>query len=287
MNKIEKFLDQLYWTTKFGLPKKKISAEEIFSNPGLLANPVFVLSTGRCGTEWITFLLSKSPNTKVLHAPVPNLSVQGKFIFSLLKNDPDSQKHEIAKQIIFSGREQHFRYAYKTGKRYIETNNHITFFAPALSKIFPTARFIHLYRHPGQFVTSGMRRGWFAENKAANAKIIAPSKLDQTWTSYSRVEKIGWVWNETNLFIETFKKSIAPERTFTFNFNKLTLENLQQLRQFLNLSISDETLLRAIQTKRNVQKKGGFPAYEKWNISDQEALKAICMPLSQQYGYIL
>lgn len=284
--RINQIIEQIYWVSKFGRPINKISSEELFSRPELVENSVFFLSTGRCGTEWFTHMMKKGTNTSVFHNPTPNLSVQNKFIHKLITEAKDiSSTDEIAKQLLFTAREQYFRYAFKTGKRYIETNNHITFFAHTLAKLFPTAKFVHLYRHPGDFVSSGMNRGWFESNIAATEKIINP--IDKSlWDNYSSLEKIGWVWNETNSFIENFKKEY-PNRTFSYDFTKRNVTELSQLFAFLDINLSASSLEKSLNKKRNQQKNQQFPSYKNWNEDDKKNLLEICESLTKKYHYEL
>lgn len=283
--KISQLIDQLYWIAKFGRPIRKISSEELFSSPELIEHPVFFLSTGRCGTEWFTHTIKKAKNVSVFHNPTPNLSVQNKFVHDLIQKGTDQPLvDEVATQLLFAAREQYFRFSYKTNKRYIETNNHITFFAHTLAKLFPTATFVHLYRHPGEFVTSGINRGWFDQNNSATEKMITADS--EEWGNYSQIEKIGWVWKETNNFVEAFKKS-HPNRVFAYDFSKRDPGELTELFQFLNITLSDSFIKKSLRKRRNVQKEQRFPSYKDWKEADKEALKTICGDLSEKYHYTL
>ncbi len=283
--KINQFIDQLYWATKFGRPIKKIKAEALFANPKLIEDPIFFLSTGRCGTEWFINTLKKSKGTAVFHEPAPNLSVQNKFIYQLSQKSDQNQVIEVGNQLFFAGREQYLRQAYKTQKRYIETNNHITFFAYSLAELFPTAKFIHLYRHPGSFVTSGINRGWFESNDAATEKIIVPTD-SENWSKYSQVKKISWVWNETNSFIEDFKKKYS-DRTYSYDFSKRDIDQLYDLFQFIEIPNSKNSLKNSLAHKKNVQRSRTFPSYKNWEEEDKKALADICGELCKQYNYEL
>lgn len=284
--KLDQLIDHLYWILKFGRPVKKISAESLFNHPDSLKNPVFFLSTGRCGTEWFSYALNKEGSNRVFHAPLPNLSVQNKFLFSQrLKGMAAEEINALATQLLFAGREQHFRYAVKSNKRYIETNNHITFFAFTLAQLFPTAKFIHLYRHPGDFVTSGMNRGWFDGNEDATSKMIQPMNVD-VMSSYSRIQKIGWVWNETNAFIEAFKAEYA-DRCFAYDFTQRDVPQLVELFDFLNVPMDETRLKKMMSHKRNVQKSSEYPSYASWSEADKRDLVEVCGKLAEQYGYSL
>lgn len=284
MMKIKAFIDHIYWVSKVGRPKRKISPETLFANPELIENPIFFLSTGRCGTEWFTHLVKRDKRTAVFHDPVPSLSVQNKFIHQLF-TEKDKKATETATQILFAGREPYLRYAYKAERRYVETNNHITFFAHALTELFPSAKFVHLYRHPGDFVTSGLNRGWFGANSDATEKIIVPADKSE-WKEYSEIEKIAWVWNETNAFIENFKMKYKNQ-VYAYDFTKRNPEEIERLIDFLDLSIPSDFVHKSLRIKRNVQKEHQFPPYKSWSEKDKNKLKVICGELSSKYQYEL
>lgn len=282
-------LEELAWILRYGRPKRKISSERMQSQLSLIEKPIFFLSTGRCGTKWFSNVLDQSPGVKVLHAPVPNFSMQNAYLYNLWQNKGISQKDrmEFSENLFTTGRVQHLRYLYKGGKRYIETNNHITFFAPALVKMFPDALFVHLYRHPGEFVRSGIRRGWFDHNQDATYKIIQPPTKDGDWATYNQVQKIAWVWNETNFFIEKFKTGIDSERHFTFNFNFKSPETVASLFAFLEIDVPSNVIDSTIEKKVNQQKTGDFPKYEDWSPIQKKELQSICGDLASKYKFTL
>lgn len=289
-NTIEKRSEELFWIFQYGTPKRKISHQKLLAQPDLIARPVFFLSTGRCGTKWFADILDLDRNVKANHEPVPTLSMQNLFVYRLWKNAavPKEVKLEVMENIFTAGREQHLRYAYKTEKRYIETNNQLTFFAPGLAKMFPDARFVHLYRHPGEFVRSGIRRGWFDTNKSATLKIIKPESNSRiSWDHYSQIQKISWVWKETNEFIEEFMNDLDENRKMKFDFNQKSLISIKELVDFLDLDISEKTIEAKMDKKVNRQKVNEFPRYENWTDDQKMELKEICGELADKYQYAL
>lgn len=280
--------EDLLWIYRFGIPKHKISTEDFLSDLSQLKSPVFFLSTGRCGTAWFNDLLKHDPSVRDFHSPYPNFSIQNRFMYKLWQEKTnDENKLETARQLFLCGREQHLRYAFKCDKRYFETNNHITFFAPMLRRIMPQSKFVHLYRHPGEFVRSGIRRGWYGKNTQANTKLIVPVNPSDEWNKYSEIGKIGWLWNETNSFIENFKKNLDPGRIFNFNFNMLNPDSVHPLIQFLEITISGRALKKLLATKKNVQKTGQFPSYREWDDKQKAELMQSCGKLAASYGYTL
>lgn len=281
-------LEELYWNLKVGRSKRKASVYTVMNNLSEnIKQPVFFLSTGRCGTKWFSDVLSFNKDLMVLHNPIPSLARQSKEVFWLFKNATNNElKMKMAQEIFLTGREQYLRFSYKSDKRYIETNNYITFFAPILAEIFPDSRFVHLYRHPADFVRSGIRRGYYQPGNEDDIKRIIPSDSNEDWQSYSRVEKVGWLWNQTNSFIEQFKSTTKADY-MNFNFNSLSLASVKELFNFLNLEIPENKIEKLLNQKSNVQKHGDFPEYNQWTDQQKSDLKNVCLHLATKYGYQL
>ncbi|MEA3451924.1 MAG: sulfotransferase [Bacteroidota bacterium] len=275
---------QWYWLWEMGLSKRKANIYKLRENNFAdIERPVFFLSTGRTGTKWFAELLKKDENLTVFHAGVPDLAIQNKFIYDLPHS---SSKIEIEKEMFLVAREEYFTYAYKTNKQFVETNNQLVFFAEAISKLLPNSVFVHLYRHPGEFVRSGMRRNWYEENDFTKFKLIA-NKDSSIWNNYSKLEKISWLWAETNQFIEDFKTTIDKKRVFDFNFNELNTDNVQELISFIGANISVNKISKRLNRKENIQQKGQFNSYNNWTKEERKQLKNICIKLADKYGYQL
>jgi len=286
-------LDDFYWAIRYGKPKKKITIYDLRANNfNELNTPVFFLSTGRCGTKWISNLLSNDKNVKVEHSPIPNFAAQSRFIYELYKSKNfklNSFEEKTVEEIFLSGREQFLRYSVKSEKRYFETNNYITFFAPEIAKLIPNSKFVHIYRHPGEFVRSGIRRNYYNSSAKDEIKRIVPITGDEKekWEKFSEIEKISWLWNETNLFIENFRSSVQKNRIHTFNFNDLSNENVEKLLQFLNVEINTKSLNKSLTTKENVQTSGNYKFYKDWNDKQKNELRNICGELGEKYKIVL
>ena len=286
--------DDIVWTLRFGKPKRKgviyDLRQEGFKS---IDSPVFFLSTGRCGTKWFARLISADKKLKVFHEPQPNLGSQSKLAFETIIQKDFNINHEEARlieEIFLAGREQYLRYSYKTEKRYIETNNHITFFAPVIAKLLPQALFVHVYRHPGEFVRSAIRRKYYLEGNKEDLKRIHPlinSAAYDHWDQWDQVRKNAWLWDETNQFIEKFKSMIPEDRIFSFNFNVLNFENVQALLNFIRADISAGSIRKLLGKKENIQKSGKYKTYSDWDISEKSKLKELCSRLAEKYNYQL
>lgn len=282
--------DQLYWYYEFGRSKRKISVDELKMNLHLIDRPIFFLSTGRTGTQWFAHLFSPASGLKVYHAPSPDLAAQNCYAYKIQKQGllKREESNEILSHVFLAGREQYLRYSYKCFRRYMETNNHITFFAYTIADLLPQAKFIHIHRHPGDFVSSGLKRKWFLDN-TSDIRQIEPveGSFDTTWSSFNSIQKIGWLWKETNEFIEEFKNSIPEERIYTLDFSSMSVESLGELIEFTETKVSEKRGKRLIDKKLNVQRFSASEKYSNWTGKDKNDLAEICNPLATKYGYTL
>jgi len=258
-----------------GLPEFP-SVDEVLSAPYC-----FVLSTGRCGTAFLTEMLRQSPRLSVRHTPKPELEYVSSLVHRL---KPGPEALELA---ILAARFESFVAAYRSGLIYVETNNRISFFAPALARLLPNARFIHLVRHPADFVRSGMRRGYYSERVVQHQRLAPTDPVD--WSSWTQLEKIAWEWNEINGAIEKFKATVQADRVMTIRSEALFQNSqvLTSIMEFIGVA-DDERLSRMTKSKIlkpvNEQREGSFSRYEHWSDADKAALKRIAT-LASVYEY--
>lgn len=246
--------------------------------------PCFVLSTGRTGTLLLNKLLLLSPNAFAVHQPKPELIRPSKKAYEEISQSP-----EIYREIFKSAREELLLEAARRNKVYIETNNRITFFAPIIRDVFPNAVFIHLVRHPGDFVRTGIRRNWYSGQHDHDIGRIVPSEgeLKNQWDNLTLIERIGWLWNETNQFIEDFKNKLSAEEFFFVKSEELFSDPqvIERIFSFLNLNGFDiKAVNKLLKNPSNVQRKGSYPKYKDWTDEDKQRLQPT-VPLAKKYGY--
>lgn len=246
---------------------------------------LFVLSTGRVGTDFVTHLLQQSESLYVKHEADPGLGTASRYLY-----DHDLVNHEGGRAAFLAARYHLIQDSYMFGKTYVETNNRLTFFAPAIRDLLPNAQFIHLVRHPGAFVRSGMRRGYYTNDYIADYGKIRPTEQDEAfekWDSYSRVEKIAWLWYRTNLLIEDFKKS-CPERVMMVKSDELFKQPDAVVADILKFA--NEPMPGRLKTDlgpKNKQHSGFFPRYDRWEDVDKERLRSITGELAKRYEFNL
>ncbi len=273
------FKDERYKIKKFALDYTTL-AETIFTE----MRPVFVVSTGRAGSELLVNLLKASKIGAVYHEPTPKMILGAKLAFELGENNIP------AKRLGFlNARYDLIKKIYLEDKRYVETNNRITFFMDAINNIFPKAKFIHLIRHPGEFVRSGIRRNYYKGNENDDGR-ITPLKTDlvfSEWANMGDIEKIGWLWNTTNTMIESVKNSIGDNRIITIKSSDLFTnpETYQQICKFINhVQLGEAKIKSIIKKPSNPQKQNEYPKWNDWNDEDKQLLIKMT-PLGKKYGF--
>lgn len=266
------------------LPPAKVSIGQCEAIKWQNVRPCFVLSTGRSGTLLLTKLLELSPHIAVVHQPKPELVRASKLAYEQIKHSPD-----IFRETFKSAREEYVLEALMHHQVFVETNNRITFFAPTIRDVFPNAVFIHLVRHPGDFVRSGIRRHWYSEQHEHDIGRIVPCSGDikNRWPSLTAIEKIGWLWNETNQFIEDVKKKLSSEDVLFVRAEQLfnDVGVTQAIYKFLQQECPLLSLIKKKLKPTNVQKKGDFPPYSEWPENDRQLLQNIA-PLMKKYDYL-
>lgn len=173
--------------------------------------PTFVLSTGRCGTKLLTEIFDRVPLVSCYHAPSPEL-----LSYEKLAYERGASEFEAFRLLISGCRFELLADCMVRGRKYVETNQRITFFAPHLYDLFPKARFVHLVRNPAHFVRTGVALKYY-EGSYADLGRITPvtGETSEIWEELSIYERCAWLWNETNGFIEQFKANADPSRILT------------------------------------------------------------------------
>ncbi len=254
--------------------------DSFFSNFKSSYDPCFVLSTGRCGSGLITKLINLNEKTEVFHSdfliPNPLLKIYNHKSFYLRDNI-------IGKEVFEACRLESILNTFISNKIYVETNPRITFFAYSIKKIFPKSKFIHLIRNPYSFIISGLRRQWYKGGSTDDLGRLKSNDINM-WDSYNDVEKIAWLWNESNLFIEKFK-SKYPNDTITIKSEDLFRDTnkIKLVYDHINLSYPSDRKLKA-QIKKPVNKQVSGILYKKEDVVYKNK-KIDLSVLKNNYGY--
>lgn len=256
--------------------------------------PVFVLTTGRSGSRLLVDLLNLCPGLEAFHEPRPTLQYFADFAFHR------QDQSELLLRMVDAARMEGVLEVMIRDQVYVESNQCLTFFAPALAGLFQAARFVHLVRHPGDFVRSAWRKGWHRNDSIWESGRIRPQDTT-AWSNWGEIEKLAWVWSATNDFIEQFKTSVADERFLRVRFEDLVADTgiLERLAAFCGGGLPERTAAQALlqspvnplhigaDEPPNMKKHADFPQYRDWQPAQQEALLRHVATLASHYGYHL
>jgi len=256
--------------------------------------PVFILSTGRAGSKFAARLLDHSANVSAFHEPRPTLEYFSNYAYY------HQDEAEVLTRMIDAARMESILDVFIKDKIYVESNQCLTFFAPVIARLFKQSKFVHIVRHPGDFVRSAVRKGWHKNDSIWEAGRLRAA--DQArWAEMDQVERLSWLWQATNSYIEDFKKEISPQRTRSFKFEDLIEEpeEVKSLLEFIGSDKIDEEKIKEVQKSKvnelhikpweppNMKKVMDFPRYIDWESPMQEKLKKHCGELAGIYGYRL
>ena len=248
---------------------------------------LFVLSTGRVGTRTVARLLGMAPKVLAFHEPLPKLYVFNKLAYC-------ADNHEGPREALLQGFKEargiYLRPCTRTGRRYVETSPQVTFLAPLVAQALPNAKFVHLIRDPRQVVRSGVRRGWYGGHMQDSTRITPlGGQPAATWGQWEQLQKLAWLWQETNRYIEAFTSRLDSgqyTRVFSenlFNGNERTLTKLFSMLD--SEPPPGRKVKSVLDTKMNAQKTGACPEVSSWTPAQKQRVWDIAGPLAERYGY--
>src|SRR5699024_892945 len=251
--------------------------------------PVWVLSTGRTGTNSLTELLKLSPAMDAFHEPAPEL-FQFSFDYAMEQFDQDTALSTLS----YLRDELVFR-SVRDGQIFVETNNRVTYLADLLLKLYPASRFIHIYRNPYDFIRSGMRRKYYDGHMRDYARIkpTAQDPSHEAWTDFSPLQKVAWNWAAVNNRCLDLMDGLRDEQAMSFSSETLFRAELPLVHSLFDFAgsvayhPSASDIRQVMGTKHNAQQKGRFSKPENWNNRQIDAVNDIIAPVATKLDYQL
>ena len=172
-----------------------------------MSSATFVLSTGRCGTQWLheAFSGAFEGALRVEHEPLHNRYEPARM---LAAGDPAALPPARAKAIL-----AHFESVERTldSRNYLETGHPCWSSIPAIARRLPgRVRVVHLVRHPVTMAFSWLSHGAYVPPllPALPAKeFVTPigdgvtfPEYRERWPELSPLEKCLYYWAEVNAF---------------------------------------------------------------------------------------
>lgn len=243
---------------------------------------LLVLSTGRSGTDLLARLFKLDRSNFVRHEPYPILAYGAKVAY-----ETGPEAIEVRKAAFITARYPLVKESYLRHKRYVETNNKLSFFADAIYQLLSRSRFLHIVRDPRKFTRSGLLRRYYQEHDFDDRRIVPRPDSGLDWERFSDVQKVGWLWNETNRVIEEFKAAADPTRVMTVRSEELFTDPavFATICRFMGTAEPNPKKIRKMLARpTNPQYKGTLKPFAQWSAEKQRQLRDIT-PLGVQYGY--
>lgn len=232
---------------------------------------VFILSTGRAGSNALAKILEDVPGVSAYHEPIYVFlkTISAQYLCG--KIDKETAKKQILE--IYNGLS-----LIKKGTIYVESDQKSVAILDILQEIFPSAKYIWLIRDPYAFALSASSRGWFSDGDkikfdSKGTALINPKFhseglrnfltydsdiLGENFDKLSVFDRNVFYWKVWNGKIFEFFKGLSEEKKLFVQLEELDL-SLHEIRRFLGLG--EDISLTNIQT--NEVRRGHKTKYEK------------------------
>jgi len=270
------------WWLRSKFISKSIKGQARFFLNANQEKMIFVMGSGRSGTQLISGLLDSTGIAKVFHEP--------NFWEDVSSMDILRRDHGLALRYWkeFRSLEVYRRWTAKpVAQMYGEVNGTIRYQAPAIKQLFPNAKMLMVVREGRGVVRSVM--GWpqFYGPKSKGAYALSPLPNDpylNEWSRMSRFEKVCWSLNDTNEFLmhHISEKHWLQLEKLTSDYDYFT----ERFANYLNIEIPYDLWHAKVSKKsRNATKIYGFPEWSDWNDEQKKGFVRICGETMSKLGY--
>lgn len=234
---------------------------------------VFILSTGRSGSNAIAKLLDQHPDAECFHDSFPHIySYAADVLYG-------RRTLEEVKSNMYS-----LYNSCDVGRFKVhgQSEQKLSALIPILAELFPKAKFIWLIRKADSFINSSYLRGWFANSEFGYPepnpmefypKENTPSLFDarhrvngfkcgavssEEWEAMTAFERNCWYWSYWNQKIETELSKIGADRSIMVRLNELSIKT-KEIFEFVGLQKTEE-----IRQRKTNQAKNKKLTFEQW-----------------------
>lgn len=190
---------------------------------------IFIISTGRTGTQFLARLFNSSPDISAHHEPIPDFLKLGT---SFARGELDEAK--VGSTVRRGRRAIARKLRHKNIVTYVESNNRLFSLIPILRREFINYKIVHVVRDGRDYVRSGMSRPWYSNDdfylpNRWFTHMLSPRRLRacdfpedpyaSKWHKMSIFEKICWRWQKKDGFI--YEATNGYNDAITVTFKKL------------------------------------------------------------------
>lgn len=242
--------------------------------------PVFILSTGRTGTQFLAHHFDRDPRVCALHEPVPSRGLRF-WTVAYLEGAVDQGSMSRTLRV------------YRTGffdkisePIYIESNNFLAGFAETLIDEFDEPTLIHVVRDPRSYVRSAINKGAAKGLKGLTNRYVPFSHLGlESDSENPTVQRTARYWTLVNSHLRTTGQDYAGYHLYRyedlFQGDSAAFKELADL-----IGIRDPAINRFMEGGRiNESPRELMPPWDQWAHSEQEIVIEECGELMAHFGY--
>jgi hypothetical protein len=237
---------------------------------------IFITSTGRTGTWFITRLVNEAvENAWSLHEPKPHFKREG---WELLKNQP-TKWHAV----YFKWPRQ-WRQLQHAEQWYVESNYHLFACIPLIRQVWPGATIVHVVRDGRPVVRSWLNRNRYLGHDHIKPAFFPDSPIDEkTWQSWNPVQKNAWYWQAINSFAR------QQEPDYLLSFEQMFYPPYKDLYTLLDIMPDVRYQSRDVESMLNERinktQHSFFPYFEEWPLQWREQFWSIAGKEMAALGY--
>ena len=256
----------------------------------------FALGTGRCGTKFLSEVMSRIPNVDSHHELNPLNETFMRFAHWYdLPVDPAGFLLQKSEEMAPSLR---------AGQVFFESSAYLSLSVPLLAAHFD-CRFVLLVRHPAKVINSYLHKGWYRDAAIRDRADLAPSyqPTDQfhhflgrilprtfsvnDWNALSRVGRLAWYWSALNQAVLDAFQDLPENRYRVVRLEDLSDQTVMDpLIRFLG---GEQPLAPDQLASLNDARPNRFttvPRQMDWTSQEMGDYQRFIYPLVDQFGYV-
>ena len=225
--------------------------------------PLFVLSTGRCGTDSLYQLLQQSEKVMPFHnMMIRSTSLdRNHLLYRIIEGNFDEAVLVRILKDYLESRTAEFLYVLRENVTPVIASHFDTVFSPFLVVLFPESRFVHLHRNE-----TAVFKSFYEKNQWRNRQLqhwcFDPAFPDGKFTFYQDegipIEaQITWYLYMTKVFAEALFDTLPQDRTANIKSEHLFAKNQQEFDKLQRLlpegTISNSAIDFAYSKPRNTK----------------------------------
>jgi Sulfotransferase family len=249
---------------------------------------VFILSTGRTGTQFLAELLNRHKDVYAVHEPPPSRRMR---LWSMAYLQGEASDEKMADVL------RRYRSTYVSSVRekiYVESNNFLAGFADVIKREFKDAVLIHVVRDPRTYIRSSLNHGGDSGLKGwANRHFpywhLPPRSIQDALAGAGDHEvlvRTALYWKVINEYLDRAGEGYPHYHRFRFEEmfgdDTTVLEKIFRLAGVVEYSSED---LKAREQKVNESQLQVMDRWQTWSADQARAVDRICGPLMEKYGY--